>query len=117
MRISKATNHTVGKQILGSGCYRFRQYRHCFHQIILQIRIKLIHEIGIIIDYHTAISRTFCPNSRIYIETIICQSRQTPLADAGTVHHIVDIIFTSFSVGIFFIVFQYQSDIHNKPCL
>ncbi len=117
MRIPKTANHTVRKQILGRGRHRFRQYRHRFHQIILQIRVKLVHEIGIIIDYHTAIPRTFRPNPRIGIKAIIRKTCQTPLADAGTVHHIIDIVFASFSVSIFLVIFQNQTNTHNITCL
>ena len=117
MRISETANHTVGKQILRGCRYRFRQYRHRLHQIISQVVIKLIHKIGIIINHHTAISRTFRPDTRFRVKTIFGKTRQAPLTNAGTVHHIVYVIFPSFPVGIRLVVFQHQPHIHDKPCL
>ena len=113
MRISETTDHPVRKKILRSGRYGFCQHRHCLYQVILQIMVKLMGEVRVIIDDYTAVSRTFRPYSRFGVKAVIGQLGQTPLADARTVHYVVNIVFASFPVRILFIIFQHQSHVHD----
>ena len=117
MRISKTTDHPIRKKILRSSRYSFCQYRHCCYQVILQIMVKLISEVRIVIDYYATVSRAFRPYSCFGVKAIISQLSQTPLADARTIHHVVNIVFASFSIRILFIIFQHQSHIHDISCL
>ena len=69
--ITETTDHPVGEQILRSSDYRFRENRHCFHQIIIQIPVEESSKTGVVIQYYIAISGTFGPDTCLRIEAII----------------------------------------------
>ena len=69
--VAETTDHPVGEQILRSSGYRFRENRHCFHQVIIQIPVEEGSKAGVVIQYYIAVSGTFGPDTCLRIEAII----------------------------------------------
>lgn len=65
MGITKSAHHPVGEQILGSSGYCFRNNRQIQSQIISQITVEQIGEVGIVIKYNTTVTGTLRPNTGI----------------------------------------------------
>lgn len=65
MGITKSAYHPVGEQILGSSGYCFRNNRQIQSQIISQITVEQIGEVGIVIKYNTTVTGTLRPNTGI----------------------------------------------------
>ena len=112
MGISETAYHPVGEQILRSGCHSFGKYRQFLCQVTMQVTVEEACKVGIVIHYHTTVTGTFRPNARMRIISVVGKFFQAPLADAGLVEYIIDIITAPFAVGVMSIIFEYHADIH-----
>ena len=112
MGISETAYHPVGEQILRSGCHSFGKYRQFLRQVTMQVTVEEACKVGIVIHHHTTVTGTFRPNTRMRIISVVGKFFQAPLADAGLVEYIIDIITAPFAVGVISIIFEYHADIH-----
>ena len=114
MGVAKATDHTVGKEILCSGKDCLSDDRHLLQHIDTGLTIHHIGKDHKVLDHADAVAGRLKPYLCVWVKAKLSQLPDAPLAECRLVQTVVQVVVAPFLVSITVVRLQRQGDAYYE---